>query len=49
MEDAYAVLKPVSECFDLMQSNNSTVADAIWAWKKLIDSFRERGMERREW
>ena len=49
VEDAYAVLKAVSECLDLMQSIKSTVADAVWAWKKLLDSFRERGMERREW
>ena len=49
VEDAIKCLKPICEASNVMQSNNSSVADGLEAWKGVLKSFRDLGAEGREW
>ena len=41
VEDAIKCLKPICEASNVMQSNNSSVADGLKAWKGVLKSFRD--------
>ena len=49
VEDAIKCLKAICEASNVMQSNNSSVADKLEAWKGVVKSFRDLGAESREW
>ena len=49
VEDAVNVLTPISLAIDLVQGNQVTLADAVHAWKKVLESYRSLEGEGREW